>query len=80
MHASIKSGRSFRGLKSEANMEAQLVPKEVWLYVSLQENDPTSHLICYVSKHFPNGFMVSVTSFMSPSIQHNVHFVIYGPI
>ena len=31
-----------------------------WLYVSLWENDPTSHLIYYLSKQFPNKFKVSV--------------------
>ena len=54
--------------------------KEVWLYGSPWENDPTSLLIYYLSKLFPNEFMVSITSFMSSSIQPDVHFVNYGPI
>lgn len=49
--------------------------KEVWLYVSVWENDPTS-----LSKQFPNEFMVSTTSFKSSSIQHDVHCVNYSPI
>ena len=54
--------------------------KEVWLYRSLWENDPTSHLIYYLSKHCKHEFMVSVASFKSSSIQHDVHLVNYGPI
>ena len=53
--------------------------KEVRLYKSLRENDLTSQLIHYLNKHFPNEIMVSIPSFKS-SIQHDVHFVNYGPI
>ena len=40
----------------------------------------SSHLIYYLIKHFPNEFMVSLSSFKSSSIQHDVHFVNDGPI
>lgn len=46
--------------------------KEVRLYVSLWENAPPSRLIYYLSKQFPNEFMVSLTSFKSSSIQHEI--------
>ena len=42
---------------------------------SLWENDASSHLIYYFSEQFPNEFMVSIASFRSSSIQHDVHFV-----
>ena len=32
--------------------------KEIWLYVSLWKNDPTSYLIDYHSKWFLNEFIV----------------------
>ena len=81
------------GLKSEANAEVPgicilsngqqgvtpLAPKRVCLYKCLWENDPTSHLIYYLSKHFPNEFMVSTASFKS-SMHHDVHFGNYGPV
>ena len=54
--------------------------KKVWLYVSLWENDPTSHLIYYLSKQFPHECMVSITSINSFSIQHDVNFLNYHPI
>ena len=54
--------------------------KEVWLYRSLWENDPTSHFIYYLSKHCKLEFMVSIASFKSSSIQHDVHLVNYCPI
>lgn len=50
------------------------------LYVSLWENEPASHLINYLSKPFPNEFMVLIASFKSSSTQRDVHLVNYGPI
>lgn len=47
---------------------------------SLWENDTTSHLIYYLHKLFPDVFVVSITSFKSSSMQHDVHFVIDGTI
>ncbi len=47
--------------------------KEVWLYRSLRENDPTSHLIYYFSKHFPNEFMDS--SLVSNLVQYTMMFI-----
>lgn len=47
--------------------------KEFWLYVSLCKNDPTSHL-------FYNLVPLSVFSFKTSSIQHDVQFVHFGPI
>ena len=41
---------------------------------------PTSSLIYDLSKQFPNGFMVSISSFKSLSIQHDVQLANYGPI
>lgn len=54
------------------------LPKDIRLYVSLWENDPASHLISHVSKQFPVEFMVTVPTFKSSSIQHDVHLVNYG--
>ena len=42
--------------------------------------DPTSHLIYYLSKQFPDEFMVSTACFKSSSIHHDVLLVNYGPI
>ena len=54
--------------------------KEVWFYVSIWKNDPTSHLIYYLSKHVPNELMVSISSFKSSSTQHGVSLVNYDRI
>ena len=53
---------------------------EVRLYWGLWENDSTSHLIYCLSKLVPNDLMVFISSFKSSSVQHDVHFVNYGPI
>ena len=53
---------------------------EVTLYYSQYKNEPSSHLIYELSELVPKTFMVSVTSFKSSSIQHDVDFVNYGPI
>ncbi len=53
--------------------------KEVRLYRSLCENEPTSLLIYYLSKPFPDEFVVSVAGFKSSLIQLDVHLV-NGPI
>ena len=37
-------------------------------------------MIYYLSKHFHNEFIVSITSLKCYLIQHNVHLVNYGPI
>lgn len=50
--------------------------KEVELYVSLWENDPTSHLIYYLSKYFPKEFIVLIYIFKSSLIQCDVIFII----
>ena len=42
--------------------------KTVQLYVSLWENDPTSHLIYYLSKQFPSEFKVCIASIKCSSI------------
>ena len=49
--------------------------KEVWLYVSLWENAPTSLALL---THFPYKFIVSITCFSSSSTQHKVHLANYG--
>ena len=54
--------------------------KEVRLYVSLWENDPTFHLIYHLAKQFPNEFTVSVCRFKSSSMQHDVAFINDCPI
>lgn len=54
--------------------------KEVSLYRSLRDNDPTSHLMYYFRKHFPNEFRASIVSFKSSSMQHGVHFVNFAPV
>lgn len=46
----------------------------------MKKHDSTSHLIYIVSNYFPEAFMVSNASFNSPLIQHDAHFVSYGPI
>ena len=43
-----------------------------------KENDPTSHLIYYVSNLATNDFIVLIASFKSSSIQHGVNFVKYA--
>ena len=45
-------------------------PPLVELYVSLWENDPTSHLIYRLSKQFSNELIVSVTSFFINADTH----------
>ena len=37
--------------------------KEVWLYLSLWENDHTCHLMYHLSKQFPNEVMASIAGF-----------------
>ena len=49
--------------------------KEVRLYLSLWENDPTSHLIFYLSEPDPKEFMVPIASFKSSSTQRDDDFV-----
>lgn len=44
------------------------------------ENDSTSQLIYYLSKYFPNEFLVSIFGFNTSSTQHDVNFVNYGDI
>ena len=62
------------------------MPQLYWLqrfvrpYVSLWENESTSHLICYLSEQFPAEFMVSIFSFKSSSTQYDAHFVAHGHI
>lgn len=46
--------------------------KIVWFYKSLRENGPTAHLIYDPSKKISDGFTVSVASFKSYWIQHNL--------
>lgn len=46
--------------------------QKVRFYVSIWEFCPTSHLIYDLSKQFLNGFMVSIASFKSPLIWHDV--------
>ena len=90
----FQSFKQFLGLKSEANVEVPytcissndhqgvttlVAKRNLLVYKSLRKNS-TSHMIYYLSKHFPNVFMVSITSFMSTSIQQDVHFVNNGPI
>ena len=50
------------------------------LVASLWKKELNSHLIYSLSKLVPKYFMVSVSSFKSSSIQHDVHLVNYGPI
>ena len=49
-------------------------------YVSLWENDPTSHPSYDLSKQSTNEFMVSIAGLKSSSTQHDVHYVNDGPI
>lgn len=39
-----------------------------------------SDLIYYLSEQFPYKFMISIACFKASSIQHDVHFLIYGSI
>lgn len=45
-----------------------------------EKNDTISLLIYYLSKQFLSEFMVWIASYKSSSIQHDVHFVYYGPV
>ena len=49
--------------------------KEVRLYGSLWENDPTFHLNFYLCKQFPNEFIVSTDHFNSSLWQHDIDLV-----
>ena len=49
--------------------------EEVWLYVSLWENDPISHLIYYLSELFPYTLTVLIVSFKHPSTEQDGHCV-----
>lgn len=44
-----------------------ILAKQLLLYIILRDNEPSSHLIDYLKKHFP------VASFKSHLIQHDVH-------
>ena len=70
---SIKCGHVY----SDQQSANPLVAKN---YVSLWENDLTSHLIYELSKQFYKEFMVSIISFMSSPTQQDVHFVNWRPI
>lgn len=59
--------------KSTSN-RGEWFQKEVRLYVSLWKNGNIS--LC---NSFSSEFMVSVSSFKSSSMQHDVHLVNYGP-
>lgn len=72
--ASVKYERSFQGGRFH------WLHKGAWLYLSLWENKPPSHLIHYLSKQIPCEFMVSICSFKSSSTQHDVHSENNGPI
>lgn len=39
-----------------------------------KKSNSTSNSIYYLSKHLPNEFMVSVASFVSSQMQHDVEF------
>ena len=74
----VDQGRRFNATaRSGSQLSGNL---QVWFYNSLWENDPTSNLSYYLSKLVSHEFMVSVSRFKSSSIQHDVHFVNYGPI
>ena len=64
----------------DGQRESAALVERVWLYVSLWENVPNSQEIDHLSKQFPNGFLVSVSTFRSSSIQNDDHFVKYGHI
>lgn len=53
---------------------------KISLYLSLWGNDLTSHLIYYPRKQFPIDITISILSFESSSIQHDVHCVNYVPL
>lgn len=45
------------------------------------KNDPTSHfIIYYLRKQFAHEFIVSVATFKSSPVQHDVHYVNYDAI
>jgi len=60
--------RATKGLENEANAEVPALfvmkceVKKCDCMVGDERNDPTSHLIYSLSKHFPNEFMVSIAS------------------
>lgn len=49
--------------------------KYIWWYISLWENNPTSHFMYYFSKHFLNEFMSQ--SLVSILLQHSMMFISY---
>ena len=54
--------------------------KEVWLYVSIWKNDPTSQLIYDLTEQFLNEFIVSIAWLNASSKQPHTHFVNQGPV
>ena len=54
--------------------------KEVWLLLSLWENDSNFYLISRHIKPSLDEFVVSISSNKSSSIQHDGHFEDYGAI
>lgn len=67
----------FLSFKSKATAK---VPETCILSLGQHGGDPTSHLIHYLSKHFPIGFMVSIPGFKSSPVLHDVIFINDGPI
>ena len=76
------------GLKSEASGKCltgqqgamSLVAQRRLITSKVMRKEPTSHLIYYLSKRFPNGFMASTASLNSSLIQRDFHFVSDGPV
>lgn len=73
IEACIHSGWGFK-------LDSTGCKKKAWLYVSLCEKDTTSHSMYYLSKLFPDKFVVSICSFKAPTIHLEAHFVDYGSI
>ena len=64
----------FCGFFRWLNVSVVWFHKGVRLYVSLWENEPTSHLIYDLSKQISDEFMVSIYSVKSSLLQHNLPF------
>ena len=59
-------------LNSESNSTG--LTKEVWFYVSLTKNGPSSHLIYNHNEQLSNEFMASISNFEVISFHYEVHF------
>lgn len=77
----IRDGRSLYGSTSNCDYLTSSRRRFIWLEIkgqifrSLWENDPSFPIICVPSRHFSDGFMVSITSLKSLLIQHDVYFL-----